>query len=164
MISTLTKFSSAFIALATVSSVGMAAAHHGAENGYNVAIVGVTLSTSDLSDPSLPPGLTVEAIQKALDESVADIEATGNHADLCYIMPDATAEATVNACLGNKEYDVVIIGAGVRLPVPNLQLFERVVNTVHTGAPAAVIGFNANPRDTASAAARALAKVQAAAN
>jgi len=134
------------------------APHDPTMDGYNVSIVGEAPESVDLSDPSLPPGLTVEDIQKGLDAAVAEIEAAGNHADLCMIYPDATAEAKIRDCLSQKRYDAVVVGAGIRVPAPNLRLFENVMNAVHIYAPKAAIAFNANPKDSAAAAARVLAK------
>jgi hypothetical protein len=57
-------------------------------------------------------------------------------------------------------YDCVVIGGGLRLPAKSLALFEKVVNTVHRGAPAAAIAFNTKPEDTAEAAARQLQPAQ----
>ncbi len=135
--------------------------HHGeSEGGLNVLIVGETPESVDVSDPSLPPGLTPEIIQKGLDEAVAEIEASGNHADLCLILPDSTAEANVLNCLRSERYQGVVIGAGIRLPPSHLLFFEDVINAVHRGARWAGIAFNVNPKDSANAAGRALAKYQ----
>ena len=56
--------------------------------------------------------------------------------------------------LAKATYDCVVIGGGLRLPPKSLPFFEKVVNTVHRGAPQAAIAFNTRPEDTADAAAR----------
>ena len=49
---------------------------------------------------------------------------------------------------------VVVIGGGIREPVDQLDLFERIVNLVHRHAPDAAIAFNESPDDIFDAAAR----------
>jgi hypothetical protein len=63
-------------------------------------------------------------------------------------------ETAIAADLRQEVWDVVVIGAGVRMPPRNLLLFERVVNAVHRGAPNAHIAFNTTPIDSADAAQR----------
>ena len=129
------------------------------ETNRSVLIVGIAPEAVDLTDPSLPPGLTVEIIRQGLVNAQAEIAAAGDHADLCMIQPDATAEATVHGCFAtHPDYDAVVVGAGIRLPPNNLILFENVINTIHRDARFAAIAFNVNPADSAAAAERVLAK------
>jgi hypothetical protein len=65
-----------------------------------------------------------------------------------------TAEAAVASRLHAKQYDCVIIGAGVRTNPKYFLLFERLLNVVHELAPKARIGFNTNPTDTVDAVKR----------
>ena len=51
-------------------------------------------------------------------------------------------------------YDVVVVGAGVRVPPIRLFLFEAVINAIHRAAPTARIAFNTRPDDSAEAALR----------
>jgi hypothetical protein len=51
--------------------------------------------------------------------------------------------------LKSKNFQGVVIGAGVRPPVSNFLLFEKLVNAVHENAPNTKIIFNTNPNDTA---------------
>jgi hypothetical protein len=44
-----------------------------------------------------------------------------------------------------------VIGAGVRLPLNRLVLFEAVVNAIHRVAPQAAIAFNTRPEDCGEA-------------
>ncbi len=74
--------------------------------------------------------------------------------DLCVITPDDSGLAMLAAQLAEAAYDCVVIGGGLRLQPKSLLLFERVVNTIHRGAPKAAIAFNTRPQDTAEAAAR----------
>ena len=54
----------------------------------------------------------------------------------------ATAEATFRAALGRRPYDIVVIGAGVRLDLALTHLLEVLVNLTHDLAPQATIVFN----------------------
>jgi hypothetical protein len=53
-----------------------------------------------------------------------------------------------------RNFDCVVIGAGLREPPERLLLFERIINLVHRLAPNASIAFNATPADTAEAVRR----------
>ena len=121
-----------------------------------VLIVGIAPESVDLKDPSLPKGLTAADIQKGLEAAQKEIAANGNHGDLCMIKPDLSSEATVRKCLAQKKYDCVVIGSGIRVPVPNFQLFETLLNVIHQEAPSAVIALNANAKDSAASSVRAL--------
>ena len=89
-----------------------------------------------------------------------EIERRGDTLDLCMILLDGSAKAAMAAQLAKKSYDCIIIGAGIRLPEPNLALFESVVNTVHRLAPRSAVAFNSRPQDSAQAVDRALADFQ----
>ncbi len=119
-----------------------------------VLFVGQVPETVDFSDPSLPPGFDAGKIQAGIDLAAAKIAERGWQGDLCMIAPDAAGIAMLEKQLASATYDCVVIGGGLRLPPKSLELFERVVNAVHNGAPDAAIAFNTSPPDTADAAAR----------
>jgi hypothetical protein len=103
-------------------------------------------------------GVTPELIARGLEEALADMRSRGWTADFCGILPDDSLEAAIGEALRRQPWDVVVIGAGVRLPPQNLHLLERVVNAVHHGAPGARIAFNTTPADSATAAQRWVGK------
>ena len=119
-----------------------------------VLFVGYVPETVDFSDPALPPGMTAEKIHAGIAVAMKQITERGWEADLCLIRPDETAGPTVARQLASKNYDCVVIGAGIRLLPRGLVLFEVVVNAVHKSAPGAAIAFNTVPQDSADAAAR----------
>jgi hypothetical protein len=119
-----------------------------------VLFVGYVPETVDFSDPALPPGMTAEKIHAGIAVAVKQFAERGWEADLCLIRPDETAGPTVARQLASKNYDCVVIGAGIRLLPRGLVLFEVVVNAVHKSAPGAAIAFNTVPQDSADAAAR----------
>jgi len=122
-----------------------------------VLFVGYVPETVDFSDPALPPGMTAEKIHAGIAVAVKQFAERGWEADLCLIRPDETAGPTVARQLASKNYDCVVIGAGIRLLPRGLVLFEVVINAVHKSAPGAAIAFNTVPQDSADAAARWLA-------
>src|ERR1700677_4464040 len=122
-----------------------------------VLLVGYDPETVDFSDPALPPGMTAEKIHAGIAVALRQFAGRGWDADLCSIRPDETAGPTIEHQLASKNYDCVVIGAGVRLPPRGLALFEVVINAVHKAAPGAAIAFNTVPQDSADAAARWLA-------
>jgi formylmethanofuran dehydrogenase subunit B len=78
----------------------------------------------------------------------------GYDAASCLIDLGNTAEQVAATALKSKDFDCVVIGAGLREPAARLLLFERIINLVHALAPAAKICFNTNPADTAEAVQR----------
>ena len=122
-----------------------------------VLFLGYDPETVDFSDPALPPGMNAEKIHAGIAVAMKQFAERGWEADLCLFRPDETAGPTVERQLASKSYDCVVIGAGVRLPLRGLALFEAVINAVHKAAPGAAIAFNTVPQDSADAAARWLA-------
>jgi hypothetical protein len=119
-----------------------------------ILLVGYDPETVDYSDPALPPGMTAEKIHAGIAVAMKQFAERGWEADLGFIRPDETAVPTLERQLALKNYDCVVIGAGVRLPPRGLVIFEAVINAVHKFAPAATIAFNTVPQDSADAAAR----------
>jgi hypothetical protein len=119
-----------------------------------ILLVGYDPETVDFSDPALPPGMTAEKIHAGLAFALKQFAERRWEADLGLIRPDQTAGPTVERLLASKTYDCVVIGAGVRLPLRGLALFEAVINAVHRAAPDAAIAFNTVPGDSADAAGR----------
>ena len=119
-----------------------------------VLLVGYIPETVDFSDPALPPGTTAEKIHAGLAIAVQQFAQRGWEADLGLVPRDDTAGPTLERLLALKNYDCVVIGAGVRLPPRGLALFETIINAVHKGAPGAAIAFNTSPQDSADAAGR----------
>jgi hypothetical protein len=119
-----------------------------------VLLAGLEPETVDFSDPAIPPGMDAAMIRMGIELAQRSCKARGWDVELCMFPPDETAEAIIERSLAAADFDVVVIGAGVRLPPRNLHLFEKVVNAVHRGAPRAAIAFNTVPHDSAEAAAR----------
>ena len=105
----------------------------------------------DVVNYSLFPGLTHEKLTHALKAQASYLEKPGFDVTMCLVDLGQTAEQTARSALLEKQYDAIVIGAGVRTPPPHLTLFEKIVNVVHECAPTAKICFNTTADDTAEA-------------
>jgi hypothetical protein len=110
-----------------------------------------------LVDFSSMPDLDAAKVSHGLRVQEQRLRDLGFDAAWCLVDLGATAEAVVRAALAAKPYDVVLIGAGVRVQPANFSLFERLINAVHEGAPRAKICFNTRPDDTQEAVLRWIA-------
>jgi NADPH:quinone reductase-like Zn-dependent oxidoreductase len=115
--------------------------------GIEPTLVGFS-SMPDLDAAKVSQGL------RAQEQRLRDL---GFDAAWCLTDLGATAEEVVRAALAAKPYDVVLIGAGIRVMPANFSLFERLINIVHEGAPQAKICFNTGPGDTQKAVLRWIA-------
>jgi hypothetical protein len=108
-------------------------------------------------DFSTIPGLDEEKLTAGLQASEKELCDLGFDAKWCLTDRGETAEAVVRAELVAKEYDVVLIGAGVRTIPQHFALFEKLVNLVHEHAKTAKICFNTTPSDTKASVLRWIA-------
>ena len=92
------------------------------------------------------------ALLKADDE--AHLRGLGYEVELCLTDLGETAEAFVLDRLRQKQFDCILIGAGVRTISKYFILFEKLINVVHEHAPRAKLCFNTKPSDTAEAVQR----------
>ncbi len=99
--------------------------------------------------PSLTPDLVRAFIEWQLDR----LRAAGYDVTGCLVDLGDTAEAVTVACLKSRQFDCVVLGAGLRAP-ERLLLFEKLLNLVHALAPGAMLCLNTTPEDTAEAVRR----------
>lgn len=118
-----------------------------------VLLIGIAPDAVDVTDPALPPGLTREKIAEGIASTLDDMRGRGWEADFCALRPDSI-EPIIEKTLSEHSFDVVVVGAGIRMPPNNLLMLERVINAVLRGAPGAAIAFNTRPENTGDAAAR----------
>ena len=116
-----------------------------------VLLIGVDPS---LVDYTKLPDLNVKKLSDILDGQRAQLLDLGCSAEWCFIDTSATAEQKVAYVLKTAKFDVISIGAGVRIPPENFLLLERVVNSVHCYAPQARICFSKTANDTVEAVQR----------
>ncbi|WP_033351338.1 hypothetical protein [Kitasatospora aureofaciens] len=105
-------------------------------------------------DPHAVPGMDGAVIRAALDQELARFGEHAVDASMALIALDESAESTMITALSEREWDVVVIGGGIRKPEPLLPLFEQVVNLVRRHAPKASIAFNTSGGDSVEAAKR----------
>src|SRR5262245_1212255 len=99
--------------------------------------------------------LRPDVVRAFIDEQIGRVRALGHEVTSCLVDAGATAEDVLAVCLRSHRFDCVLIGAGLR-DAERLLLFERLLNLVHFGAPAARICFNKTPADSAEAVQRCL--------
>ncbi|MER6416042.1 hypothetical protein [Streptomyces humidus] len=105
-------------------------------------------------DPHAVPGMDGDAMRAVLDKELARFGEHAVDASMTLIAPDESAESTVVSALSGQDWDVVVIGGGIRKPEPLVTFFEQVVNLVRRHAPGAAIAFNTSGGDSVEAAKR----------
>lgn len=115
----------------------------------SVLLIGLAPRAVDFSKfPDLDEATLTAGIEAAREEIVA----AGFDATWCLTESAwESVEPQISACLADKRYDAVMIGAGVRTAPEHLELFERIINLVHAAAPGAKLCFNTRPHTTLAA-------------
>lgn len=93
-------------------------------------------------------------MRAVLDKELARFGEHDIDTSMALIAPDESAEPQVVAALSEQDWDVVVIGGGIRKPEPLVTFFEQVVNLVRRHAPGAAIAFNTSGADSVEAAER----------
>lgn len=120
-----------------------------------VLLLGLLPSVVDFSSSATDfPGLTEEKLKASIEAQEKSLRDLGIDMRQCMIDRGETAEAVARAALADGPYDVILIGAGVRVLPAHFTLFEKVINLVHELAPRSRICFNTNPDDTKDAVLR----------
>jgi hypothetical protein len=104
--------------------------------------------------PDVPNPMTAAEVHDGLSAAQARLAAAGHQLDLCLLRDAPSDLALVEAAIAAQRYDIIVVGAGIRLQPKHHLLFEKIVNLVHRRAPAATIGFNTTPIDTSDAVLR----------
>ncbi len=124
--------------------------------GKRVLIVGLDPTLIDFSDPGFAafPGMTAARVMAGLTADQESLRALGYETSICLTDFGETAKSVVLAQLKQKQFDCIMIGAGVRAVPTHFLLFEKLINLVHEHAPHAKFCFNTKPSDTAEAVRR----------
>lgn len=69
-------------------------------------------------------------MRAVLDHELARFGDHGIDAAMTLVALDESAEPVIVAALTRRDWDVVVIGGGIRKPEPLLEFFEQVVNLV----------------------------------
>ena len=120
----------------------------------SVLVVGLDPALIDFSDPGYPPGMNATKVFAGMKSSEDELTRLGYGVQTCLTDFGETAEAVVQDRLKQKQFDCVLIGAGVRTNPSNFILFEKLVNVLHEHAPQARLCFNQLPSDIAAAVKR----------
>ena len=120
----------------------------------SVLVIGLDPTLIDFSQPGYPPGMNATKVFAGLQACEDELTGLGYSVQMCFTDFGETAESVVQDQLGQKRFDCVLIGAGVRTVPSNFLLFEKLVNVVHEHAPHARLCFNTVPSDTAAAVQR----------
>jgi hypothetical protein len=99
------------------------------------------------------PNLTPELVRAFIDNQVQQMRALGYEVESCLVDSGETAETVLEEVVRAREFDCVMIGAGLRA-ADHLLLFEKLLNLIHARLPKTKICFNTKPADSAAAVQR----------
>ncbi len=119
--------------------------------GKSVLVIGFEPT---LLDYTTIPDLDAAKVMAGLKADETRLRNLGYDVELCLHDLGETAETIVRDRLRQKQFDCIVIGAGVRTIPKYFILFEKLVNVVHEHAPRAKLCFNTKPSDTAEAVQR----------
>ena len=120
----------------------------------SVLVIGLDPTLIDFSQPGYVPGMDATKVLAGLRSAEDELTRLGYRVQTCLTDFGETAEAVVLAQLKQKQFDCIMIGAGVRVIPTHFILFEKLINLVHEHAPHARFCFNTKPTDTAEAVRR----------
>ncbi|MFD4642824.1 hypothetical protein ACFWN2_36340 [Lentzea sp. NPDC058436] len=112
-------------------------------------------------DPHTIPGFDPEPVAAAIEQGSRRFAELGLAEDLFLIdfdELDGRAQAKLAEKLTTKQYDVVVVGGGIRKGPGLLELFQAVVNEVHWHQPGTAIAFNDSAGDSPDWVLKALAQ------
>ena len=119
--------------------------------GKSVLVIGFEPT---LLDYTTIPDLDAAKVMAGLKADETRLRNLGYEVELCLHDLGETAEAVVRKRLTQKQFDCIVIGAGVRTIPKYFILFEKLINVVHEHAPRSRLCFNTKPSDTAEAVQR----------
>jgi hypothetical protein len=120
----------------------------------NVLVIGLDPALIDFSQPGYAPGMDATKVLAGIKSSENELTRLGYSVQTCLTDFGETAATVVQNQLEQKQFDCILIGAGVRMNPSNFLLFEKLINVVHEHAPRAKLCFNTMPSDTAEAVKR----------
>jgi hypothetical protein len=107
-------------------------------------------------DYSRYPDLDEPTLTARIEAGEAALRAAGFDFVSCQVSagPDE-AERKVRECLAAEQFQVAMVGAGVRMAPEHTLLFERLVNVLVEAVPGIRFCFNTSPESTVDALRRA---------
>ncbi|PBQ33614.1 hypothetical protein CNR22_18140 [Sphingobacteriaceae bacterium] len=113
-----------------------------------ILYLGFNPETLDFSQPGFPPGLTAEIIEAGVAAEIKKLKGLGFEVIRFFFDLGNSDLSELEAHLKTTKYDGLLIGAGIRIPPPNLIFFEKLINCLHEHAPHSKIMFNTSPQDS----------------
>ena len=106
--------------------------------------IGLDADKIDFTSPDFAQfeGLTAEKLRRANDDNLAGLRAAGYEVDNCLVDFGRNGIDKSREWLEAKQYDAVLIGAGIRLVAGNTLLFESILNAAHVTQPNCRFVFN----------------------
>ena len=120
----------------------------------NILLIGEDPARIDFNAPGAPKDMSAGKIMDGLNGAVERLKAAGHTAELLLTKDEHTVEAQAREALAGRDFDVIVIGAGLRTLPPMAAQFERLINVLRDAAPGAKLAFNSNPADSDEAALR----------
>ncbi|PRY20786.1 hypothetical protein [Pseudosporangium ferrugineum] len=123
-------------------------------------VLNVGLDPSVVGDPGAPseafPAVDAAQVRAGIERAAAELAGMGLDFDSCLLDRGEGAEAALRDTLNGGVFDVIVIGAGVRLEPSLTPLFEKLIGIVRTHAPESRLAFNTGPDSLVDAVRRAL--------
>lgn len=117
--------------------------------GHTVLSLGLHPSAVDFSRF---PQIDEATLRARIAAGEAQLREAGYDIVACQVSADPDeAEEKVRACLAERTFQVVMIGAGLRMVAEHTPLFERMVNLLNGLSPGIVFCFNTSPDTTIDA-------------
>ena len=121
----------------------------------SVLVIGLDPALIDFSRPDFAAtGMNETKVLAGLKSSEDELTRLGYYVQMCLIDFGETALEVVQNHLKKKQFNCVLIAAGIRAVPSSFILFEKLINVVHEYAPQAKLCFNTKPSDTAEAVRR----------
>ncbi|MEU1982033.1 hypothetical protein [Nocardia sp. NPDC019395] len=115
------------------------------ETSGTTTVLSIGLHPSAL-DFSRIPGLDEQTLTARIAAGDRALHDAGFDVVSCLLPADpGAAETALRGCAADSPFAVVMIGAGIRVPVEHTLLFERVVNVVNELSPGVKYCFNTSP-------------------
>lgn len=120
----------------------------------SVLIIGEDPGLIDFDAPDAPPDMSADKVMAGLNGSRDRLRARGFDAEILLTRGSDSVETQVAEAMSQRDWTVIVIGAGLRILPPMADQFERLMNVLHTQAPRAKLAFNSQPDDSDVAALR----------
>nr|WP_315034601.1 hypothetical protein [uncultured Chryseobacterium sp.] len=86
--------------------------------------------------------LSPSKVSEEIQSEKRAIESDGFKTEMLLVRRAKDSVKTISLHLQNESYDIILIGAGVRIIPDYLSTFEEVINTIHRYAPQSEIVFS----------------------